>query len=75
MFVERWVSYSRCKQKMMSFRGQVSLAKMMSPGGKLAALACHLTKKVSKAEQQTYLSTNIDGTFQHDTRSYSILKI
>jgi len=32
---------------------------MTSPGGKLTALACHPTKKVNKAEQLTYLSTNI----------------
>jgi len=45
MFVERWVSYSTSKQKMMSFRGQAGRAKMMSPGAKLTALACHPTKK------------------------------
>ncbi len=45
--------------KMTSFRGQVSWAKMMSPGGKLKALACHLPKKVNKAEALIYLSTNI----------------
>jgi hypothetical protein len=33
---------------------------MTSPGGKLTALACHPTKKVNKAEELTYLSTNID---------------
>jgi hypothetical protein len=44
---------------MMSFRGQASLAKMMSLGGKLTALACHSTKRVNKAEELTYLSTNI----------------
>jgi hypothetical protein len=59
MFVERQVSYSKCKQKMMSFRGQASWAKMISPGGKLTTLACHPTKKVNKAEELTYLSTNI----------------
>jgi hypothetical protein len=32
---------------------------MTSPGGKLTALACHLTKKVNKAEELTYLFTNI----------------
>jgi acetylglutamate kinase len=31
---------------------------MMSPGDKLTALACHLTKKVIKAELLTYLTTN-----------------
>jgi hypothetical protein len=30
--------------------GQASWAKMMSPGGKLTALAFHPTKKVNKAE-------------------------
>ncbi len=44
---------------MTSFRGQASKAEMMSPGGKLIALTCHLTKKVNKAEELTYLSTNI----------------
>jgi hypothetical protein len=37
-------------KKMMSFRGQANWTKMTSPGGKLRALACHLTKKVNKAE-------------------------
>jgi hypothetical protein len=32
---------------------------MTSLGGKLTALACHLTKKVIKAEELTYLFTNI----------------
>ncbi len=45
---------------MTSFRGQASWAKMMSPGGKQTVLTCHLTKKVTKAELITYLSTNID---------------
>jgi len=31
----------------------------MSPRGTLTALTCHLTKKVNKAEELTYLSTNI----------------
>jgi len=44
----------------MSFRGQASWAKMTSPGGKLTALAYHPTKKVNKAEELTYLFTNID---------------
>jgi hypothetical protein len=46
----------------MSFRGQPSWAKMASPGGRLTALVCRLTKKVTKAEELTYLSTNIDLT-------------
>jgi len=40
--------------------GQTSWAKMTSLGGKLTALACHPIKKVNQAEEQTYLSTNID---------------
>ncbi len=35
---------------------------MMSLGGKLTAVACHLTKYVNKAEEQTYLPTNIGMT-------------
>jgi hypothetical protein len=62
MFVERYVSYSRCKQKMTSFRGQGSWAKMMSPRVKLTSPACHPTKRVNKAEELTYLSTNIGTT-------------
>jgi len=50
MFVKRYFSYSISKQKMMSFGGQTSWAKMTSPGGKLTALASHPTKKVNKAE-------------------------
>jgi hypothetical protein len=46
---------------MMLLRGQASWANMMSPGGKLKALECHPTKKVNKAEEPTYLSTNIDN--------------
>ncbi len=34
---------------MTSFRGQVSLAKMMSPRGKLTALAYHPTNKENKS--------------------------
>jgi hypothetical protein len=44
---------------MTSFNGIGSLAKMTSLGGKLTALACHLTKRINKAEELTYLSTNI----------------
>jgi len=44
---------------MTSFKGQASSAKITSPGGKLTALACHPTKRVNKAEELTYLSTNI----------------
>jgi len=44
---------------MTSLRGQESLAKMTSLGVKLTALACHLIKRVNKAEELTYLFTNI----------------
>jgi hypothetical protein len=47
---------------MMSFRGQASWAKMMSLRAKLTTLACHPTKRVNKAEELTYLSTNIGTT-------------
>ncbi len=47
---ERLVSYSLCKQKMSSFRGQARWAKMTSPGGKLKSMVCHTNKKVSKAD-------------------------
>ncbi len=43
---------------MMSFRAQTSWAKMTSLGYNLTAPACHVTKKVNKAEQRTYNSTN-----------------
>jgi hypothetical protein len=42
--------YPYPKQNMTSLRGQASGAKMMSPGGKLTALACYPTKNVDKAE-------------------------
>ena len=45
----------------MSFRGQASWAKMTSPRGKLSALVGHPMTKVNKAEELTYLSTNIDS--------------
>ncbi len=44
----------------MSFRLQAGWSKMMSPGGKLTALACHPDQKSNKAKLQTYLSTNIE---------------
>jgi hypothetical protein len=34
--------------------GQASSAKMVLPGDKLIAVACHLTKRVNKAEELTY---------------------
>jgi hypothetical protein len=40
----------------MSFRGQASWAKMTIPRVKLTAQACHLTKKVNKAEKELALS-------------------
>ncbi len=43
----------------MSFRRQASWEKIMSPGDKLTAVACHPTKKVNRAEELTYLSTSI----------------
>jgi hypothetical protein len=48
---------------MTSLRGQASWANMTSPGGKLTALVCHLSMRVNKAEELTYLSTSI-GTGQ-----------
>ncbi len=42
----------------MALRGQASGANMISPGGKLIALAYHPTKNVNKAEELT--STHID---------------
>jgi len=59
MRVEIYVGYSICKQKMMSFRGKASWAKVMSHGVKLTELACHLAKRVNNAEELAYLSTNI----------------
>jgi hypothetical protein len=61
--VQGKVSYSRCKQKMTSFRGQANSANIMSLGDKLTALACHPTKRVNKAEELTNLSINIGGYY------------
>jgi hypothetical protein len=44
---------------MASFRGQDSWAKMTSSGGRPTPLANHPTEKVNKAEELTYLTTNI----------------
>ncbi len=46
---------------------------MMSLGGKLKALPHHRTKKVNKADELTYLSTNI-GCYdtQHNYIQYEI---
>ncbi len=46
------VSYFQCKQIMMSFRGQASLAKMMSLVGKLTALACHPTIDIESLQNR-----------------------
>jgi hypothetical protein len=43
----------------MSLRGQATLAKMTSLKGKPAALECHLTKRIIKTEELTYLCINI----------------
>jgi hypothetical protein len=64
MFIERYVSYYRCKQKMMSFQGPSSWEKMTSSGGMLQALAHHPTKKVNKAEDLTYPTSNIETVCQ-----------
>ncbi len=44
---------------MTSFRRQAGSATMASLEGKLTALAYHPTIRVNKAEELTYLSTNI----------------
>jgi hypothetical protein len=50
MFVKLYVSYSWCKQKMTSIKGQPSQANMKSPWENLTASACNVTKKVHKVE-------------------------
>jgi len=45
MFIERLISYSRCRSKVMSIRGKAIWPKMMAPWGKLTAQACHRTSK------------------------------
>jgi hypothetical protein len=45
-------------KKITSFRREASPAKMTSHGGKLRAVACHLTKKVNKDEELTHPSTS-----------------
>jgi hypothetical protein len=45
---------------MTSFRGLDIWAKMMPPGGKPIAQACHQTIKVNKTEELTYLAINIE---------------
>jgi len=49
-------------KKWISFRGQVSYAKMRSSGGGVIVLVCQLTKKVNKDEEVTYLSINLVTT-------------
>jgi hypothetical protein len=58
-FVERYVTYSQCKQKVMSFRGQASWAKMTSLWGQANSTGMPPDQKVNKAEELTYLSANI----------------
>ncbi len=50
---------------MTSFRGQASMAKMMPLGGKMTAPAWPLAEKVkvNKAEELTYLYTNMGHDF------------
>jgi hypothetical protein len=54
---------------MASCTGQASWAKITPPGVKLTALACHMTKKVNKTDELTYLSPNI-ALAQNDTVHY-----
>ncbi len=61
---------------MTSFKRQASRAKMTSAGGKLTALACHTTKRVNKAEDPTYHSTNFnlyEPNFQYSYPSIRVL--
>jgi hypothetical protein len=46
--VDRQVTYSECKQKVMLLRGRASSAKMMLPRNKQSALACHPTRKYTE---------------------------
>ncbi len=59
-FSNPWINYYQFL-KMTSFKGLASWAKMIRPGGKLIALACHATqpKKVNKAEEVAYPTTNV----------------
>jgi hypothetical protein len=47
---------------------------MTSLGGKLTALVCHLTKKVNKAEEPTYLFKNIALNTLHNDMLIKIIK-
>jgi hypothetical protein len=44
---------------MPPFKGKASWAKLTPPESKLTSVAFHLTKKVNKAEEITYLPINI----------------
>jgi hypothetical protein len=46
---------------MMSFRGQASSVKMKSLGGQGNSTGVPLDQRLNKAEELTYLSTNIDA--------------
>jgi hypothetical protein len=66
MIVETLVSYSSCKQKLMSLRGHASWAKMTSPGGKLTALACHPTKKQANLSNEPNIDyIRLDAKIPH----------
>jgi hypothetical protein len=56
MFVENRLVIPNVNQIMMLFRVQASWTKMTSLGGKIAALLCHPTKIVNKANDLTNLS-------------------
>ncbi len=45
-------------------RGQANQAKNDVTWGKLTALVCHPTKRVSKAQELTFLSTNIGYLYE-----------
>jgi hypothetical protein len=48
LFVERYVGYSQCKEKMMSFMGQASWENMMSPGASKHNWGATQPKKYTK---------------------------
>ncbi len=48
----------------MPFEGQAGWAKMTSLGDNLTPTSCHPTKKINKACELTYISTNISVTRQ-----------
>jgi hypothetical protein len=60
---------------MTSFRGLSSWAKMTSPGGKITALACHPTRRVNKAGEQTCLSHGDKTRVQMPARMFPLLKL